>query len=87
MPKVRCICKKHSANWLPSQRFYLARILKGLPHEEFDQKATIQQESKYDPIPAVKVVDIDSFASFQIRFRQEIMRHKEGVITRNMHRL
>lgn len=62
MPKVRCICKKHSANWLPSQRFYLARILKGLPHEDLDQKNS-QSECKGEPVQ-VKVVDIDSYASF-----------------------
>ena len=31
MPKARCICKKDVLNWLPSQRFFLAQLLKRLP--------------------------------------------------------
>ena len=32
MPKQSCACKQHMKYWLASQRFFLTRAIRGLPH-------------------------------------------------------
>lgn len=71
MPSERCMCKEDVPYWLASQRFYLSRTLKGLPHEDLHVRASMDesQQKLYMVDPEDKD---DSFACFKARFKQEI---------------